>query len=338
MRPFIQGGRRRLSAGQYLAWLLLATFTVDQLALAESDPLLGNLLLRPAVQQREPAGSAILAANAAGKRIVAVGEQGMVLLSDDSGLTFRQASSVPVRTQLNGLHFIDERTGWAVGHGGVILRTDDGGEHWTVQRSDFDVDRPLFSVYFRNSNEGWAVGLWSLMLHTTDGGKSWSGVTLPALPDGRQVDLNLFSLFADFKGNLFVAGERGMVLRSPDGGKTWTYVATGHQGSLWTGAVVDDGTLLVGGLRGALYRSTDTGAHWVAVKSGQSSSIVSIFARGDRVYAVGLDGLQLSSSNRGRSFKLARYADRPAMTAAVPVASGALVAFSKSGVVAQPAQ
>lgn len=338
MRPSIQRGTRRSLAGQCLAWLLLAAIILDQLAFAESDPLLGNLLLQPAVQQRQPAGSMILAANAAGKRIVAVGEQGVVLISDDNGLTFRQASGVPVRSQLNGLHFLDERTGWAVGHGGVILRTDDGGEHWRVQRSDFDVDRPLFSVYFRDRNEGWAVGLWSLMLHTTDGGKSWSGVTLPALSDGRRADLNLFSLFADPRGNLFVAGERGMVLRSTDGGKAWVYVATGYQGSLWAGAAADDGTLLVGGLRGALYRSTDAGAHWTAVELGQSSSIVSIFARGERVYAVGLDGLQLSSRDRGRSFKLDRQADRLAMTAAVPTASGALVAFSKSGVITAPAQ
>ncbi|NBA98148.1 YCF48-related protein [Pseudomonas sp. R5(2019)] len=338
MRAFIQRGVRGPRIGHCLAWLMLAAVALDQLAFAESDPLLGNLLLQPAVQQRQPAGSMILAAKAAGKRIVAVGEQGTVLLSDDNGQTFRQAIGVPVRTQLNGLQFIDEQTGWAVGHGGVVLRTDDGGEHWALQRSDFDVDRPLFSVYFRDRNEGWAVGLWSLMLHTTDGGKRWVSVSLPPLPDGRRPDLNLFSLFGDHSGNLFVAGERGMVLRSTDGGNAWSYVATGYQGSLWAGAAADDGTLLVGGLRGALFRSTDAGGHWTAVALGQSSSIVSIFARGERVYAVGLDGLQLTSADHGRSFKLQRQADRLAMTAAVPTASGALVAFSKSGVVSAPAR
>ncbi len=338
MRPFIQPRARRPALRQCLAWLLLAVIVMDQLAFAESDPLLGALLLQPAVKQNQPLGSPMLAAKLAGKRIVAVGEQGTVLLSDDSGQTFRQAIGVPVRTQLNGLHFVDARTGWAVGHGGIVLRTDDGGEHWAVQRSDFEVDRPLFSVFFRDRNEGWAVGLWALMLHTTDGGKSWVEVSLPPLPDGRRADLNLFSLFADPSGNLFVAGERGMVMRSTDVGQSWAYVATGYQGSLWAGTATEDGTLLVGGLRGALYRSTDAGAHWTAVALGQGSSIVSLFSRGGQVYAVGLDGLKLSSLDQGRSFTSQRLTGRPTLTAAVPGVGGTLVAFSRSGVVSSPAR
>ena len=336
MRPFIHLRGRRPILRQFFVWLLLAVIVMDQLAFAETDPLLGTLLLQPAVKQDKPQDSSMLAAKLTGKRIVAVGEQGTVLLSDDSGQTFRQASSIPVRTQLNGLHFIDAQTGWAVGHGGMILRTDDGGEHWVVQRSDFEVDRPLFSVFFRDRDEGWAVGLWSLMLHTTDGGNSWVQVNLPPLPDGRRADLNLYSLFTDPSGNLFIAGERGIVMRSTNGGQSWGYASTGYQGSLWTGASTENGTLLVGGLRGALYRSTDAGVHWKPVALGQSSSIISLISHGSQVYAVGLEGLKLSSFDQGHSFNVQRLAGRPALTAVVPGAGGALVTFSKSGVITAP--
>src|SRR4051794_32612400 len=64
--------------------------------------------------------SMILAATQAGKRIVAVGERGVVLLSDDAGTSFRQAKSVPISSTLTSVKFVDARIGWAAGHWGVI--------------------------------------------------------------------------------------------------------------------------------------------------------------------------------------------------------------------------
>ncbi|WP_437880422.1 WD40/YVTN/BNR-like repeat-containing protein [Pseudomonas sp. LRF_L74] len=333
MRPLITRGIRRALASALFTGLFLVGAVH-----AEVDAKLADLLLQPALHQQQPDNSMILAASLAGTRIVALGEQGTVLLSDDNGQSFRQASAVPVRAQLNNLYFVDDQVGWAVGHAGLILRTDDAGEHWVVQRQDLQADRPLFSVRFINRNEGWAVGLWSLMVHTRDGGRTWENVELPPLPDGGRADLNLFSLFVGPQGSLFIAAERGMVLRSRDAGKSWSYLETGYQGSLWSGVATDDGSLLVGGLRGALYRSSDDGESWSSIRLAQSSSIVSLVSRGQQVYAVGLDGLQLISVDRGNNFKVKRYASAPAMTAIVPAVSGAWVGFAKSGVVTDVAR
>ncbi|MFU0418243.1 WD40/YVTN/BNR-like repeat-containing protein, partial [Acinetobacter baumannii] len=90
----------------------------------------------------------LLDATRAGKRVVAVGEHGIVLLSDDEGKTYRQARTVPVSATLSAVSFADEKHGWAVGQWGVILATSDGGETWVKQRMDTAVDQPLFSVVF----------------------------------------------------------------------------------------------------------------------------------------------------------------------------------------------
>ena len=127
----------------------------------------------------------ILSSARAGKRIIAVGNHGIVLLSDTDGADFRQAKSVPVRSTLTAVSFVDEKTGWAVGQWGVVLRTDDAGENWTVQRHDTSVDQPLFSVWFRDRQRGYAVGLWSLLIATVDGGKTWTQIKLPP-PPGRK--------------------------------------------------------------------------------------------------------------------------------------------------------
>src|SRR5262245_46588487 len=51
----------------------------------------------------------------AGDRIVAVGQRGHVLYSDDAGQQWQQAD-VPVSSDLVSVAFVDAKRGWAVGH------------------------------------------------------------------------------------------------------------------------------------------------------------------------------------------------------------------------------
>lgn len=277
--------------------------------------------------------SMILAATQAGQRLVAVGDRGVVLLSDDRGGSWRQASRVPLNATLTGVSFADERNGWAVGHWGAILNTADGGETWTSQRVDTSEDRPLFSVRFTDPQHGIAVGLWSLMLRTADGGRTWEMVKLSPPPNDSRADRNLMHVFADRSEALFVVGERGTILRSLDRGQTWTYLPSGYRGSFWSGTALADGTLLAAGLRGSLYRSGNGGESWQKVETGMQSSITSVVPLADRVLAIGLDGLMLESRDGGRSFDARQRPDRLSLTAAVGTGSSQLVLFSRAGVV-----
>ena len=287
---------------------------------------------RPAVRSAFAERSMILDATRAGPRLVAVGERGVVLLSDDDGAHWRQAGKVPVDATLTAVSFADAREGWAVGHLGVILHSADGGEIWSVQRIDPVEDRPLFAVAFTDARNGVAVGLWSLMLRTRDGGHTWEAAELPPPPGDTRADANLMSVFGDGQGRLFIAGERGLVLRSLDGGATWSYHPTGYRGTFWSGTALADGTLIVGGLRGSVYRSTDNGEHWQRVETGSQSSVTDLVAFDGRVHAVGLDGVSLDSRDGGASFAVERRADRLSLTAAVATAGGVLH-FSRAGLV-----
>jgi len=292
----------------------------------------GALKLQPAEITSAAPKAMMLSVARAGKRMVAVGDHGIVLLSDDEGGTFRQAKSVPVRSTLTAVCFIDEKTGWAVGHWGVVIRTDDAGESWKLQRSDPSVDQPLFSVYFRDKDQGWAVGLWSLLLTTKDGGRTWGAVRLPAPPGGGRADRNLLKIFANKLGTLLIPAEQGMVLRSYDG-ENWSYVKTGYKGSFWTGIALSNGTLLVGGLRGTIYRSSDGGTSWKESKTEVKSSITDFAEAGGRVFAVGLDGVSYESGDGGGSFKATQRNDRLPFTAIAIANNGRPVKFSKQGIV-----
>ncbi|GAB3626464.1 glycosyl hydrolase [Pandoraea terrae] len=289
---------------------------------------------KPAERSAYAANAMMLdAATTAGRRIVAVGDHGVVLLSDDNGVHFRQARTVPVQTALTAVAFADAQHGWAVGHWGVILRTDDGGDTWRLQRMDTAIDQPLFSVHFKDEHKGWATGLWSMLLTTDDGGQHWRKVDIPAPPAGGRPDRNMFKIFADAKGNLFIAAEQGTVFRSQDDGQTWQYVATGYKGTLWSGVALADGTLVVGGLRGTLYRSNDDGASWQAVASPAHSSITSLVAAPAAITGVGLDGTVVTSTDGGRTFSASQRPDRLTLTAAAVAPNGHVVQFSETGVI-----
>jgi photosystem II stability/assembly factor-like uncharacterized protein len=288
---------------------------------------------RPAVITPFATRHMMLDATRAGARIVAVGDRGVVLLSDDQGKSWRQARGVPTDTTLNAVSFVDERTGWAVGHWGVILRSSDGGETWTRQRLDTSEDRPLYSVHFSDAENGVAVGLWSLLLRTSDGGQTWQDVALDPPPGDTRADRNLMRIFPNHTGDLFIVGERGTVLISSDGGQHWRYASTGYRGSFWSGTALADGTLLIGGLRGNLYRSTDNGASWSATESNTYSSITDIVALKDKVLAVALDGVTLESTDSGAHFVAKQREDRTALTTAIALDGTNSIIFSRTGIV-----
>lgn len=274
----------------------------------------------------------LLAVARAGQRLVAVGERGAVLLSDDDGRHWRQAQTVPVSLLLTGVSFANERHGWAVGHGGSILATADAGETWVVQRLHLDEDRPLFAVHFLDARRGVAVGLWSLVLVTDDGGATWVERPMPPSASGRKADLNLFDLFADGQGRLYATAERGQVLVSEDRGDSWSALDTGYKGSLWCGLALPGGVLLAGGQRGTLLRSEDGGRHWRTLETGGRSAITALAVGRDGIVAVGLDGFVARSADGGLSFRREQRPDTAALTALVPAADGSWVLLSRRGV------
>ena len=287
----------------------------------------------PSTDADGPAALAPLAAQSllldlatAGPRIVAVGERGHILLSDDQGQSWRQAA-VPTRATLTGVHFADARHGWAVGHLGAILRTGDGGETWQRVATGLDRESVLLDVLFLNANEGFVVGAYGLYLRTTDAGLTWSR----GEPQPEQYHFNQIARTAD--GVLFLVGEASTLLRSRDGGRSWESVPPPYDGSLFGLVPLADGQLLVHGLRGHVFRSTNGGAGWLPVET----PIPTLLMQGTRlrnglVVLAGQSGNLLVSRDQGQSFDL-WHPDGSAGTAALLEAGdGALLLAGEKGV------
>jgi photosystem II stability/assembly factor-like uncharacterized protein len=350
------------------SWILLAT------ALAASALLVPAALsvVPPkdghAVQSKLATEALLLDVTRAGQRLVAVGEYGNILLSDDDGKSWHQAKDVPTTVTLTSVYFTDEQTGFAVGHDTLILATTNGGETWEKRFGGGESDNALLSVFFKNASHGWAVGAFNYTLETKDGGKTWvEHKTLmppPAQPAGgaaaapaEPVELDPTKavrpddpyaaatgdenhLNEMFQGpdadTIFVAAEAGAVYRSLDGGTTWTKILTGYIGSFWGGLTAKDGSVYVVGMRGNIWRSTDKGTTWAKLDTaGADQSIASGLQLADGSFVfVGLGGQVLYSPD-GAKFTLTYRPDRRGLNAVALDGADTLLVFGESGVQTQ---
>ncbi|MBI5256717.1 MAG: PKD domain-containing protein [Burkholderiales bacterium] len=88
--------------------------------------------------------------------------------SSDGGTTW-VPMPVPAGSELRGLWFIDARTGWLVGEGGLVLATTDGGQTW--QRQDSGSSATLHTVHALDAATVWVAGGRGTVLATATGGR-----------------------------------------------------------------------------------------------------------------------------------------------------------------------
>lgn len=263
---------------------------------------LSDVLERPALMSKRASQAVFVDVARAGDRLVAVGERGIVMLSDDSGRSWSQAK-VPVSVLLTSVQFVDAQVGWAVGHGGVVLRSIDGGLNWTLQldgRQAADLesaaarqdeaddqtyrkrrranaerfmaegpDKPFLDVHFADRENGLVVGAYGLIFATQDGGETWQSL-VGQLKD--QAGRHLYKI-VEAPEATFIVGESGAIYRRPKGDAAFREVETPYRGSFF-GAVRDsEGDMLLFGLRGNVYRAKAGTTQWTRIGSGTTSNI-----------------------------------------------------------------
>ena len=267
----------------------------------------------------------LLDAAQAGKRLIAVGERGHIVISDDNGKAWQQVAS-PTQATLTSLYFQDAKNGWAVGHDSVILKSTDGGTSWRLVFSAPDLKKPLLKVWFSDARHGFALGAYGLFLQTNDGGASWQQRTIA------EGDKHLNALAAQRDGKLFIAGEAGLLLRSDDQGQTWQALPSPYKGSFFGIVALRDGSVLAYGLRGKIFRSTDLGETWTTIETGSQATLMSDYVQADgSVILAGQSGTVLISHDDGKTFVLQLQAHRESIAAIRP-AGKHLLLFGESGV------
>jgi photosystem II stability/assembly factor-like uncharacterized protein len=285
--------------------------------------------MQPAATGRNVQRALLLDAARAGDRIVAVGERGIILYSDDDGQHWTQGA-VPVDVTLTAVAFADSKHGWATGHDAVILATEDGGATWSLQYADPELDVPLLNLYFESADSGFAVGGRGNLFRTRDGGKTWVNQVILTRDE---FDGHLFGIAKAPSGSLFLAAEQGALYRSDDGGDTWTQLDSPYRGSFFGVTAITNGRVIAFAMLGHVAVSDDNGATWRMVPTGTDKSFMSatVTASGGVVLA-GLDGVIAVSRDGADSFELKSQKDRRKIARLLPTRDGTWLAFGEGGV------
>src|SRR6185369_6397080 len=228
-------------------------------------------------------------------------------LGSDRGWCWQQP--LPVPHHVYEVQFLDSERGWAVGEGGFIIATEDGGRSWSRRSSPVFED--LSSVRFADASHGWAVANQSArMIGTTDGGRTWS--LLPPFAPLSSVQ----QLWVVGGSTLVASGPLpGMsayqTIISQDGGASWRVASmprvthVGASGTLWSMAfeglwvsrdfgltasvalpckactlspvaLEDDSQLLVVASSQTRYQSSDAGRTWSSSAMNQQPDAAGI--------------------------------------------------------------
>jgi len=198
-----------------------------------------------------------------GKHLIAVGDRGTILVSNN-GKDWAQVKA-PVRSALTAITFADENTGWAVGHDAVIIKTADGGKTWALQNFQPELEKAFLDVIALDSSNVIAVGAYGLMPQSAYGGTTWTTPTAEAI---RIDELHLNGISKLANGTLLVVGEQGTIGISGDNGANWEKVTSPYEGSLYGSLPVGESGAMIYGLRGNVFTATTLAASAVAPVDG----------------------------------------------------------------------
>lgn len=147
-----------------------------------------------------------------------VGKDGIILKTNDSGLSWAELNSGVSRT-LYSVYFIDEQKGFVGGANRTLLKTTNGGVSWdSINVSVIpDAAAAIYGLYFGDASNGWLVASTSSkgwILHTTDGGNTWVIDTT--------IGKQLYAMsFAKPNKGIVVGKDAGTIWYTKDG-RIWT--------------------------------------------------------------------------------------------------------------------
>jgi len=319
----------------------------------------------PAITVRQPAKVVLEAVTRTADGLVAVGEHGVIIHSEDNGTTWRQ-SSVPVDVTLTCIAFATPRIGWCAGHFGAILHTADGGLTWQTQLNGITANqltlaaaqaaqtdhatspgapyairranvfmrggpnKPFLSIIVISPRKAIVFGAFRMTMMTNDGGETWSDLSLSI---GDRLSHNLYAAVTT-GADIYVAGEAGEVFRSSDGGNTFPAVTSPAPVTFFGALAAKDGGVLVFGVAGNLFRSKDHGSTWQNINLNTQDDLTAglVLNSGNIIVATEAGLLQVSKDN-GASFTAVHGGPPMAIFDIAESADGHIIFVGDSGAV-----
>jgi|GEM_PF-2063218 len=188
---------------------------------------------------------------------------GVILKSMDSGNTWVLQLSTSL--VLNAIHMFSATDGIALGDGGAVVKTFNGGTAWS-QVTVPTVNNLQYAV-FLDTSTGWAVGTNGTIVRTLDSGTSW-------VVQNSTTTENVFGMAYIDSNNLWAVGDNSTLLRTINGGTTWTKVNYSFGANLKSIFFVSQNIGWIAGANGTIYKTTDGGTSWVKYYMRGTSAVM----------------------------------------------------------------
>jgi len=357
---------RRVIYLPHVLWpAVIAAFAVLLIAL---QPALADdnflVLRQPAIQLHDPANSLLISVTRAGERLVAVGGHGVIIYSNDNGVTWSQAA-VPVEVTIDTVGFATPQVGWAAGAYGVVLHTTDGGISWQLQITGAQVnqliqqtaaaaaqanptdtaaaravrratffmadgpDKPFLTIVPLSATKAIILGSYRMCIRTADAGKNWEDCSLNVADP---ISHNLYS--AKLYGNTILAvGESGDVFSADANGDSFKALNSPGQTTFFDILETKTGTLLAFGVADTMFRSTDGGNDWTQVSLPGGADLTDGHILDNGTVVVTSENSEIfASSDDGQSFAALPLNVGMAPYGVTQAVNGALVFVGSGGV------
>lgn len=266
--------------------------------------------MQPSIPSPDAPRSLLLDIARAGDRLVVVGEQGHIVLSDDDGASWTHAE-VPVSLMFTAVAFPTPERGWTVGHEAILLTSEDGGNTWSVALTGeaiaaLQVDAAREAIAAAEAaveaapdeereDAEWALDDARFALEDAELAID-EGIPYPAL-----------DVWFESPERGYVVGAYGLLLATTDGGTKWKLQSKrldnpdGYH--LYGIARSASGALVIAGEAGGLHRSRDDGISWERLDPPYAGSFFGILATGDgNLIIFGLRGNIFRSADDGETW------------------------------------
>lgn len=227
------------------------------------------------------------AAARSGDNVVVVGNQGVILVSNDKGTSW-QRQTLEGWPALVDITACPDGNFVALAYDKVIYVSTDAGANWT-SKSINDTSETPQSITCAPDGRLWVVGSFTFIWSSPDLGDTWTETS-------RDEDAILTTVQFFDADNGIVTGEFGVVLKTTDGGQNWENLPP------LPDEFYPEQTLFrdpmngwVVGLGGVVLHTADGGMSWQAQQTGTQVSLFGIEALGDSLYVVGGEGTMLRS-------------------------------------------
>lgn len=260
-----------------------------------------------------------------------------------AGIVNAQWVQVPSGTieNLNEIQFVNSNTGFIAGNGGVVFKSTNGGQNWTLINTGYSNSN--LALHFLDTNIGFVCNNNSYVLSTTNGGINW-------VNNYCSINLNGICFINQLTGFATTSVGTYPLVASTSGGATWFYfggsvstfgksvrflnssfgyfldncgadgnwvVITQNAGYNWTGCILNYSTVnflnsvhfvttTIGYAvsdSGRIYKTNNGGTDWTCSDSSSDNKLYSVRAsNSNRIIAVGKNGFIRATSNGGTSW------------------------------------